>query len=297
MRAVNTRSVPRGDDWVYEPKWDGHRVLVRRTGREFDAVSSTGKPKLPQWRWLTSAVEAATEHDVVIDGEVIAYDTDGRHTFQSVGRADRQHAFVVFDLLVLDGDDLRGRPWSERRELLEASVHPNPPLSITPVSDDAEVMEAATRAQRFEGLIAKRASSTYQSGRRVPTWMKVKYTNSQEMVVGGYKLGEGNRAGLFGSLLVGVHDESGSLQFVSAVGTGFNERTLTMLMTKLRQLETEQCPFAVAPTLPRGSYRWVRPELVAQVGFLEWTEGGGLRAPVFLGLRDDKDPSDVARET
>jgi bifunctional non-homologous end joining protein LigD len=165
------------------------------------------------------------------------------------------------------------------------------------VSDDAEVMEAATRAQRFEGLIAKRASSTYQSGRRVPAWVKVKYTNSQEMVIGGYKLGEGNRAGYFGSLLVGVHDEAGSLQFVSAVGTGFNERTLTMLMAKLRQLETEQCPFAVAPKLPRGTYRWVRPELVAQVGFLEWTEGGGLRAPVFLGLRDDKPPSAVIRES
>jgi bifunctional non-homologous end joining protein LigD len=121
MRAVNTRTVPRGDDWMYEPKWDGHRVLVRRTGEEFDAVSSTGKPKLPQWRWLASAVAAATDHDVVVDGEVIAYDADGRHTFQSVGRADRQHAFVVFDLLVLDGADLRGRPWSERRELLEVS--------------------------------------------------------------------------------------------------------------------------------------------------------------------------------
>jgi bifunctional non-homologous end joining protein LigD len=297
MRAVNTRTVPRGDDWVYEPKWDGHRVLVRRTDEEFDAVSSTGKPKLPQWRWLASAVAAATDHDVVVDGEVIAYDADGRHTFQSVGRADRQHAFVVFDLLVLDGADLRGRPWSERRELLEATVRPTPPLSITPVSEDADVMEAATRAQRFEGLIAKRASSTYQSGRRVPAWVKVKYTNSQEMVIGGYKLGEGNRYGYFGSLLVGVHDEAGSLQFVSAVGTGFNERTLTMLMAKLRQLETEQCPFAVAPKLPRGTYRWVRPELVAQVGFLEWTEGGGLRAPVFLGLRDDKPPSEVVRET
>ena len=297
MRAVNTRAVPRGDDWVYEPKWDGHRVLVRRVGDDFDAVSSTGKPKLPQWPWLRTAVAAATDHGVVLDGEVIAYDDDGRHTFQSVGRADRQHAFVVFDLLVLDGADLRGRPWSERRELLEASVRPTPPLSITPVSDDAEVMEAATRAQRFEGLIAKRASSTYQSGRRVPAWVKVKYTNSQEMVVGGYKLGEGNRAGLFGSLLVGVHDESGSLQFVSAVGTGFNERTLTTLMAKLRQLATDECPFAVAPKLPRGTYRWVRPELVAQVGFLEWTEGGGLRAPVFLGLRDDKNPSEVVRET
>ena len=297
MKAVTARAVPTGDIWKYEPKWDGHRVLVLRNGDDFDAVSSTGKPKLPQWPWLRRAVTAATDRDVVLDGEVVAYDDDGRHTFQSVGRADRDHAFVVFDLLDLDGDDLRDRPWSERRELLEEVVRPTSPLTITPVSDDADVMEAATRAQRFEGIVAKRMDSTYQSGRRAPTWVKVKYTNAQEMVVGGYKLGEGNRTGLFGSLLVGVHDDAGDLQFVSAVGTGFNERTLTMLMAKLRQLATDDCPFVLPPKLPRGTYRWVRPELVAQVGFLEWTEGGGLRAPVFLGLRDDKPPSEVIRET
>ena len=124
MKAVTAEVVPIGDVWMYEPKWDGHRVLVRRIGDDVDAVSSTGKPKLPQWPWLATAVAAATDHDVVLDGEVVAYDDEGRHTFQSVGRADRDHAFVVFDLLALDGDDLRDRPWSERRELLEASVRP-----------------------------------------------------------------------------------------------------------------------------------------------------------------------------
>ena len=297
MKAVTARVVPVGDGWMYEPKWDGHRVLVRRAGDDFDAVSSTGKPKLPQWPWLATSVAAATDHDVVLDGEVIAYDEEGRHTFQSVGRADRVHAFVVFDLLALDGHDLRNRPWSERRALLESSVRPTSPLTITPVSDDAEVMEAATKSQRFEGIVAKRASSTYQSGRRAPAWMKVKYTNSQEMVIGGYKLGDGNRTGVFGSLLVGVYDDAGDLQFVSAVGTGFNERTLTDVMAELRRLETDECPFAIPPKLPRGTYRWVRPALVAEVGFLEWTEGGGLRAPVFLGLRDDKPPGDVVRES
>jgi bifunctional non-homologous end joining protein LigD len=157
-------------------------------------------------------------------------------------------------------------------------------------------MEAATRAQRFEGMVAKRASSTYQSGRRAPSWVKVKFRNEQEMVVGGYKFGEGNRHGLFGSLLVGVHDDSGALQFVGAVGTGFNDKTLRSVMAELRRLQTDTSPFAEPPKLPRGSYRWVRPELVAQVGFLEWTEGGGIRAPVFLGLRDDKPPSEVVRE-
>jgi bifunctional non-homologous end joining protein LigD len=297
MKAVTAEVVPVGDVWMYEPKWDGHRVLVRRAGDEFDAVSSTGKPKLPQWRWLATAVAAATDHDVVLDGEVIAYDADGRHTFQSVGNAARDHAFVVFDLLALDGADLRERPWSERRALLESSVRPAAQLSITPVSEDAELMGAALRSQHFEGIMAKRAASTYQSGRRAPAWVKVKYRRQQEMVVGGYKLGEGNRTGSFGSLLVGVHDRvGGDLQFVGAVGTGFNERTLKAVMAELRRLETTESPFAVPPKLPRGTSRWVRPELVVEVGFLEWTEGGGIRAPVYLGLRDDKPPSEVIRE-
>jgi bifunctional non-homologous end joining protein LigD len=298
MRAVTGSVVPTGDGWVYEPKWDGHRVLVRRSGEHFDAISSTGKPKLPQWRWLATAVAAATDRDVVLDGEVVAYDADGRHTFQSVSHADRPHALIVFDLLALDGEDLRDRPWSERRALLESVVRPTAALSLTPVSDDAEVMEAATRAQRFEGVIAKRTTSTYQSGRRVPVWVKVKYRMEQEMVVGGYKLGEGGRSGSFGSLLVGVHERvGGDLRFVGAVGTGFDDRTLRMVMAELRSRETEVCPFVAAPKLPRGTYRWVRPELVAEVGFLEWTEGGGIRAPVFLGLRDDKPPAEVVRET
>ena len=216
---------------------------MRRAGDAVDAVSSTGKPKLPQWPWLATAVAAATDHDVVLDGEVIAYDDDGRHTFQSVGRAGPRPRLRR----VRPAGPRRRRTFATGRGASGGSCWRRPcdpasPLTITPVSDDAEVMEAATRAQRFEGIVAKRASSTYQSGRRVPAWVKVKYRNAQEMVVGGYKLGEGNRTGSFGSLLVGVHDDDGELQFVSAVGTGFNERTLTEMMTELRQLETDTSP-------------------------------------------------------
>lgn len=296
MKAVSSRRAPIGDGWMYEPKWDGHRVLVRSDGDRFDAVSSTGKPKLQQWPWLADVVAAATNHDVVLDGEVIAYGEDGRHSFQLVG-GDRSHSYVVFDLLALDGESLIGRPWSERRALLEANVRNLAPLSITPVSDDADVMEAATRAQHFEGLIAKRVTSTYQPGKRSPAWVKIKYRYEQDMVVGGYKRGEGNRAGLFGSLLVGVHDEpGGELRFAGAVGTGFTEPVLRSIMAELRARETDVCPFADPPKFPRGTVQWVRPELVAQVGLMEWTMGGGIRAPVFLGLRDDKPPADVVRD-
>ncbi len=285
MKAVTADVVPIGDVWMYEPKWDGHRVLVRRIGDDVDAVSSTGKPKLPQWRWLATAVAAATEHDVVLDGEVIAYDADGRHTFQSVGQAGREHAFVVFDLLALDGADLRERPWSERRELLEASVRPVPPLSITPVSADADVMEAATRAQHFEGIMAKRAASTYQSGRRAPAWVKVKYRRQQEMVVGGYKLGEGNRAGSFGSLLVGVHDRvGGDLQFVGAVGTGFNERTLHLGDGRAAPFGDDREPVrgaaeAAARHLPLGSPRARRRGAVPRVDRGRRHPGAGVPRP------------------
>ena len=297
MKAVSATKMPTGDDWIYEPKWDGHRVLARRRGARFDAVSSTCKPKDPQWPWLKTVVEAATDHDVILDGEVIAYADDGRHSFQLVGSREHRHAYVVFDILSVDGKECLGLPWSERRELLLATITPSDRLSITPVSDDADAMESATRAQRFEGVIAKRPASTYQPGRRSPSWVKVKYRYEQEMVIGGYKLGEGNRLGSFGSLLVGVNDAAGNLRFVSAVGTGFNDKTLKEIMQELRARETDVCPFVDPPKLPRGSYQWVRPELVAQVAFHEWTDGGGLRAPVYLGLRDDKDPKDVIRET
>lgn len=297
MKAVTAATVPSGGDWVFEPKWDGHRVLARRRGGRFEAVSSTGKPKDVQWPWLATVVAEATDHDVILDGEVIAYADDGHHSFQLVGSREHRHAFVVFDILSVDGAEYMDAPWRDRRELLLATVAPGHRLSITPVSDDPEAMEAATRAQRFEGIIAKRPGSTYQPGRRSPSWMKVKYRYEQEMVVGGYKLGEGNRLGLFGSLLVGVHDDRGDLQFVSAVGTGFNDATLRSIMGELKARRTDVSPFAAPPKLPRGSFQWVRPELVAQVGFHEWTNGGGLRAPVFLGLRDDKDPGKIVRET
>lgn len=297
MKAVSATAVPTGGDWTYEPKWDGHRVLARRRGDRFDAVSSTGKPKEVHWPWLATVVAAATDHDVIVDGEVIAYDEAGRHSFQLIGRSDRPHAMVVFDILSVDGTDCTSRPWHERRALLLATVRSVPQLSITPANDDAEAMIEVTRSQRFEGVVAKRQSSTYQSGRRSPSWVKMKYRNEQEMVIGGYKLGEGNRTGSFGSLLVGVNDANGDLQFVSAVGTGFTDTTLRTIMARLRSRAVDQCPFAVPPKLPRGSFQWVRPELVAQVAFHEWTDGGGIRAPVFLGLRDDKRPEAVIRET
>ena len=216
----------------------------------------------------------------------------------SSGDADRPHTFVAFDLLDLDGESLLRRPWSERRAALVDVLHSVPPVSVTPVSDDAEALLAATRANGFEGIVAKRRGSTYQPGRRSPSWVKVKHRHEQEMVVGGYKLGEGNRRARSARCSSACTSDTGALQFAGAVGTGFDERLLAEITPKLRALQTERCPFGEVPKLPGGAgrLRWVRPELVAQVAFHEWTEGGGIRAPVFLGLRDDKDPHEVVRE-
>jgi bifunctional non-homologous end joining protein LigD len=297
MKATNGRMPSDPSGWVAEPKWDGHRAIARVVGDRIDIVSSTGKPRTQQWPWLVTAVRNAVDGDAILDGEVIAYGDDGRHSFQAVGRADRAHSFVVFDLLSLGDTVLVDVPWHERRELLESSVTGRGSVSITPVTDDLDAMVAVTKAQRYEGVIVKRTDSVYLPGRRTSSWVKVKYRYEQEMVVGGYKVGEGNRSGTFGSLLVGVYEPDGGLRFVGAVGTGFDDSTLDAVLARLRPLATDVCPFTTVPKLPgRPMLRWVRPELVAQVSFAEWTDGGGIRAPSFLGLRDDKDPRDVVRE-
>jgi bifunctional non-homologous end joining protein LigD len=294
MKATTGR-VPRGDAWMYEPKWDGHRVIVRQRNGAIEAISSNGLDRTARWPWLAGAVHTACPDDVILDGEVIAHDDDGRHSFQLVGRPDRPHAFVVFDILGIDGKSLQGKPWHERREMLESRVRPAPPLSITPVTDDVDTLMAFTSANGFEGVIAKRTDSTYLPGRRSPSWIKVKHRREQEVVIGGYLLGEGNRSTSFGSLLVGVYERK-VLRFAGAVGTGFNDRTLRQLQALFAGLITDACPFEPEPKLPRGKARWLRPELVAQVAFGEWTEANHLRHPVFLGLRDDKPPTKVIRE-
>lgn len=294
MKATSGR-LPRGADWRYEPKWDGHRVVVRRRGDTVDAISSSGQDRIERWPWLADVARAAADRDVILDGEVIASDDDGNHSFGLVGRPDRPHTFVVFDLLSLDGNDLLTTPWAQRRELLEEHVHPVPQLSITPVTDDADAMMTATQHNGFEGVIAKRTGSVYLAGRRTPSWIKVKHRFEQEFVIGGYSTGDGNRSSSFGSILVGVHERT-TLRYAGAVGTGFNDVTLRTLQHQFAELITSECPFDPVPKLVRGRAVWLRPELVAQVSFAEWTEANHLRHPVFVGLRDDKPAAKIVRE-
>lgn len=291
--------LPRGEQWVYEPKWDGHRAMVRviNDGR-VDVVSSSGAPRLAQWPWFADIVDSLDVSGTgawILDGEVVAIGDNGRHSFQLVGRPDRPHAFVVFDLLSACGVDLRQAPWHERRGQLESSLRSTAQIFVTPVSDDADALMAATLANGFEGVVAKRRVSSYQVGRRSTAWIKVKHRLGQEFVVGGYLVGNGSRSDTFGSLLVGVYQGS-ELHFAGAIGSGFTERALVDMRARLAFLAADDCPFATEPELPRKSCRWVRPELVVQAEFAEWTENGHLRHPVFLGLRSDVAAHAVVRE-
>ena len=296
MKAT-TGNLPRGDGWVFEPKWDGHRALVRIHQGVVDAVSSTGQARMERWPWIAELRSGIGPdvHDVVLDGEAIAAGDDGKHSFQALGRPDRNHSFVAFDILQLNGRDLTRLPQCERRDLLTATVTPTNRLMITPVTDDGDALMTATKATGFEGVIAKRADSTYLPGKRSPNWIKIKHRNEQEFVVGGYLVGEGSRSTSFGSLLLGVYERD-ALRFAGAVGTGFNDATLRQLRDLLQARNSITCPFEPVPKLVKGKPRWVTPDLVAQVGFTEWTDDQHLRHPVFLGLRDDKVAGDVVRE-
>lgn len=290
--------LPTSGDWVFEPKWDGHRALVRVLRGQVDVVSSTGKGRLATWPWITEVQDCLTagagDHEVVLDGEVVAMDDQGRHRFEYVGDATRAHVLILFDVLRAGGASLLARPWLERRALLEALVVPSGRCSITPVHDDGALLWDVIVAAGYEGVVAKRRDSTYQPGRRAPTWRKTKARHVQEFVVGGWLPGSGRREGTLGSLLLGVHDADGSLRFVGAVGSGFDDRGLDVARARLAADATSTCPFVpVPPRIVSTKAVWCRPTWVVQVEFAEWTGGGQLRHPVYLGVRDDVDPRSV----
>jgi DNA ligase D-like protein (predicted ligase) len=203
--------------------------------------------------------------------------------------------YCVFDLLEVDGEDLTPLPLEQRRARLAKLVRPGPALQLSEAwRDDSERRYAEACRAGWEGLIAKRAGAPYVPGRS-RDWLKLKCVWEQEFVIGGYTDPAGSRTD-FGALLVGYYDDDGDLRYAGKVGTGYNAKTLRELGTRLRELETPESPFADVKPVPRGTH-WTRPELVAQIGFAEWTNDGRLRQPRFLGLRDDKRPGEVVRES
>jgi bifunctional non-homologous end joining protein LigD len=304
MLATLTDRRDFGTDWLLERKLDGERCIARKTGDAVRLESRTGKDLSSTYPEVCAAVAAQRRRRLLLDGEVVAFDGDqtsfgrlqqrlgsSRPTAQRV--ADVPVVYCVFDLLELDDEQLTGAPLIDRRSLLERAIHPSQALQLTDAwrGDSQHRFEEACRAG-WEGLIAKRADAPYTAGRS-RDWLKLKCVWEQELVIGGYTEPSGSRTD-FGALLVGYH-EDGRLRYAGKVGTGYNASTLESLGTDLRRLEVADSPFVDARPIPRGTH-WTRPELVAQIGFAEWTNDGRLRQPRFLGLRDDKRPQDVVRE-
>ena len=304
MLATLTDRRDFGDDWLLERKFDGERCVARKGGGEVRLESRTGKHLTGTYPEVRAAVAGQRDRDLLLDGEVVAFDgeqTSFSRLQQRLGvtnpSAERVAAnpvvYCVFDLLELDGDDLRDLPLLERRARLTEAIRPSAALQLSEAwRDDSEGRFAQACRAGWEGLIAKRADSPYVTGRS-RDWLKLKCVWEQEFVIGGYTDPAGSRTD-FGALLVGYY-EDGSLRYAGKVGTGYTAATLRELGALLRKLQTPESPFVDARPIPKGTH-WTRPELVAQIGFAEWTNDGRLRQPRFLGLRDDKGPAEVVRE-
>jgi DNA ligase D-like protein (predicted ligase) len=304
MLATLTDRREFGEDWQLERKLDGERCLTRKHGAAVRLQSRTGKDLTNTYPEVCAAVAAQRAGEMLLDGEVVAF--DGEQTSFSrlqqrlgVARPSSEQlaaypvVYCVFDILELDGEDLTGRPLRERRALLESVVRPSGALQLTVLwhGDSQRRFTEACRAG-WEGLMAKRIEAPYAHGRS-KDWLKLKCAWEQELVIGGYTDPAGSRSD-FGALLVGYY-EDGRLRYAGKVGTGYSLATLRDLGARLRELRRPDSPFVDARPVPKGTH-WTRPELVAQVGFAEWTSEGRLRQPRFLGLRDDKPAAEVVRE-
>jgi bifunctional non-homologous end joining protein LigD len=301
MLASLAERLPGGDGWLFEPKWDGYRALGYVRGGEATLRSRNGND-LTQ-RFLVVANELAKvlrSPDAVVDGEVCALDEQGRPSFSALQQGKPGTAFVyeVFDLLELDGEPLVDLPLTERRGRLEALLAPSRLVQLSGAFTDGEALLEAADEQALEGVMAKRAASRYQEGKRGRDWLKVKTHGRQEFVICGWTKGQGRREGRFGALVLGVR-RGRSFAWVGNCGTGFSERDIDDLLARLEPLRRETTPFPVEPKMPKvrkADVMWVEPRLVCEVEFAEWTHDGHLRAPSFQGLRDDKLARAVRRE-
>ena len=289
----------KASQWAFEGKWDGYRLLVDADHGELRLRSRSGRDITDEFPQLASLADDLAEHHLVLDGEVVALDASGVPSFsemQNRARATRIE-FWAFDLLHLDGRSLLRARYRDRRQLLETLAAGSSGLIVPDLlPGDGDGALAYSRKHRWEGVIAKKRDSTYQPGRRSASWVKDKYWNTQEVVIGGWRAGEGGRTSGIGSLLMGIPADGG-LHFAGRVGTGFTERDLASLKKTLAPLHTDESPFD-APLLARDAkgVTFVKPTLVGEVRYSEWTSDDRLRQPSWRGLRPDKDPSQITRE-
>ena len=290
MKAVLTSDRPSGEGWVFERKLDGIRCLAVKDGDRTRLYSRNELSLNDRYAPLATALDSDPADRFVIDGEAVSF-VGGRDRFG--GGEGGELFFYVFDVLFAGGRDVRSRPLQDRREILEELLRWRDPVRTTEqmTGEGAALLAEACR-DGWEGLIAKRLGRPYVSTRS-RDWLKLKCTRAQELVIGGFTAPKGSRTDL-GALLVGYFD-GGELRYAGKVGTGFTHRTLKELAGQLAPLARDSSPFAPAKGIPRDA-TWVEPELVAQIGFMEWTGDGRLRHPSFLGLRIDKAAREVTRE-
>jgi bifunctional non-homologous end joining protein LigD len=281
--------------WVYEEKYDGFRFLAYKEGRRVTLLTRNMKDRTEEFGVIARAVAALPAPTLVLDGEIVVFDRRGVSRFQLLQRRGDDEAatapvFAVFDVLYVRGRDLRGRPLTARRAVLERELPEQPPLMLARrLASDGFKAFAAAQRRGLEGVIAKDGTSLYAPGTRSPLWRKVKVRAEEEFVIGGFTAPEGSRSH-FGALLVGAW-AGDELRYAGKVGTGFTGKTLDDLIRRFHPLVRDGSPFADGPR-ERG-VTWVEPTLVAQLGFTERTGDGKLRHPTFLGLRDDKPAREV----
>jgi bifunctional non-homologous end joining protein LigD len=297
MKAVLHRQSFSDPQWLFERKLDGIRCLAIRTADGLRMLSRNDLDLGGRYPGVRDALAAQDGHAFAIDGELVAF-AGTQTSFQTLVARDRDPGAVflyAFDVLWLDGYDVRALPLRTRKRLLRSAIAPGGPLRLSTHRNGAgEAMFDEACRRGWEGVIAKRADSPYRDARS-RDWLKLKCEAGQELVIGGYTAPKGSRSD-FGALLVGYYD-GGALRYAGKVGTGFDQATLSSLGARLRSLARDASPFA-DPGSIRGvsAITWIEPELVAQLGFTEWTRAGRLRHPRFQGLRDDKPATEVVRE-
>jgi len=289
------------EDWLFEVKYDGYRLLARIDGDDITLHTRNRNDWTHKLEPLREALAKARLPNGWYDGEIVVHNEAGRPDFGLLqqafdGKRTRDIVYFLFDAPYLDGEDLRGLPLEERRARLKAAMKgvkgDTVRLSAELSAPPEEVLAAACK-MGLEGVIGKRRDSTY-TGRRSRDWIKLKCAQRQEFVIGGYTDPQGSRTGI-GSLLLGVYGKDGALHYAGNVGTGFNDQTLRDLADKLKRLKTDESPFSASKAVARKAH-WVKPKLVAEVSFGEWTRGGSVRHAVFQGLRKDKTAGEIHRE-
>lgn len=304
MLATLTAEPFSDPDWLYEPKLDGVRLVAYRRGDEMRLMSRNKKERSAAYPEIAEAIEQLVADDVVVDGEVVAFEgnvTSFSRLQERMGLQSPEKAratgidvyYYVFDLLYLDGWDTTRLPLRRRKTLLRRALDFEDPIRFMRHRNEEgqKYLEEACR-KGWEGLIAKRSSSAYEH-RRSRDWLKLKCSHEQEFVIGGFTDPQQSRKG-FGALMVGYYEE-GELRYAGKVGTGYTDQTLEDLRSRLDSIERKTSPFG-ADRLPTKGVHWVTPKLVCEVAFTEWTGDGKLRHSRYKGLRDDKKPKDVVRE-